>query len=77
MKRVFCLFAASLGALLIVGCQSTGTNLSLVYAGGTGAFGEDPAQPGEHSGQRFRQAIAEDAEPASTAVQAGPTTRPQ
>ena len=50
----------SVGALTLVGCQPSngGTGdqpngQSNATAGGNGAFGENPAQPGEHSGERF------------------------
>lgn len=52
--------AASLvvGGMTLAGCQSNNPNdqpnaQSGGTAGGNGAFGENPAQPGEHSGERF------------------------
>ena len=45
------------GGILFVGCQSNNPDRSNGDSGGTaggnGAFGENPAQPGEHSGERF------------------------
>jgi len=40
----------------VVGCESSNStppDQNSGYAGGNGSFGEDPAQPGEHSKQRF------------------------
>ena len=61
MKRlitplVIAMFAA--GALALVGCESSNPTTAPsgdqnAYAGGNGIFGEDPANPGEHSRQRF------------------------
>ena len=52
--------AASLviGGMTLAGCQPNNANdqpnaQSGGTAGGNGAFGENPAQPGEHSGERF------------------------
>ena len=48
-----------LGGLAVLGCQSNNSpdqqpnGQSNATAGGNGAFGENPAQPGEHSGERF------------------------
>jgi len=66
MKRmVLILVAAALGigGIGLAGCGSSGrfgrsaSQQDGPYAGGDGAFGEDPANPGEHSGERFRAAI--------------------
>lgn len=56
------------GAIAVVGCHSDNSQNSTAspYAGGNGEFGESPANPGEHSGQRFRQ----------DAFDNGPTTQP-
>jgi len=50
-------FAVSM-SFALVGCESSSSappDQNPGYAGGDGAFGEDPAQPGEHSGVRFHQ----------------------
>ena len=42
----------------VVGCESSNStppDQNPGYAGGDGTFGENPAQPGERSGQRFNQ----------------------
>ena len=54
------IFAGVLAALLFVGvgCESSNSSpndQNNGYAGGNGAYGENPVQPGEHSKQRFDQ----------------------
>lgn len=54
-----CVAAAAIaaGALALGGCESNPTTAPAgepsAYAGGTGVFGEDPVNPGEHSRERF------------------------
>jgi hypothetical protein len=48
----------TIGAMTVNGCNSNNPSeqpngQSNGTAGGNGAFGENPAQPGEHSGERF------------------------
>jgi len=48
----------AIGGASLVGCHSNNpeeqpNGQSNGTAGGNGAFGENPAQPGEHSGERF------------------------
>ena len=65
MKRMTFVFLT--GALVLngmfLGCASHddahATAQNGAYAGGNGVFGENPANPGEHSGQRFREASAD------------------
>ena len=57
-----------IGGLTLAGCQSndsTPSGQSNAYEGGNGAFGESPANPGEHSQERFRHATTDN-----------PTTQP-
>lgn len=62
MKRMISFVAAgalALGTTALVGCQSNNnppdsSSNQNPHEGGNGAFGEDPANPGEHSGQQFR-----------------------
>ena len=57
------MYAMALAAVLVcvgAGCESSNTTVghsdqNQGYAGGDGAFGEDPVQPGEHSRERFNQ----------------------
>lgn len=58
MKLTSVLVAAALaiGGICIGGCQSGQSQPSDQnngFAGGNGAFGENPVNPGEHSQQRF------------------------
>jgi hypothetical protein len=65
MKRLLTLAAASLsfaGSFALPGCtsnQPASQEQNQAYGGGNGAFGEDPAQPGEYSANRFRAAAGE------------------
>ena len=58
----------ALGGLLLVGCSSTPmspvatSSQNNAYAGGNGAFGEDPVNPGEYSRDRFNNAVAASAQ---------------
>lgn len=47
--------ALAMGGICISGCQSGSqpSDQNNGYAGGNGAFGENPVNPGEHSEQRF------------------------
>jgi len=61
MKRLayfIVLSTLGFGASLLVGCASTADSLdspaaSNPYAGGNGAFGEDPINPGEYAGDHW------------------------
>lgn len=61
MKRFATFFVATAivaGGLSLGGCQPNNSSdqqnaQSGGTAGGNGSFGENPAQPGEHSGERF------------------------
>ena len=63
MKAHFMLIAPALliGGAMLLGCESNNQGAAEVegssssYAGGNGAFGEDPVNPGEHSGEQFRR----------------------
>ena len=50
-----------IGGAMLLGCESDNQGAAAVegssspYAGGNGAFGEDPVNPGEHSGEQFRR----------------------
>ena len=65
MKRVFIGGSVLLATVVfLVGCGSSNqpapaasATTHTPYAGGDGAFGEDPVQPGEHSRERFMNAI--------------------
>ena len=61
--------ALALGSACLIGCESNNSSPDHGYAGGNGAFGENPAQPGERSGQRFNSSD-------STSFNNGPTTQP-
>lgn len=74
MNRLICFAmtgALAVGGVSLVGCQSENnnpppqSNSDNSYEGGNGAFGESPANPGEHSQQHFEK---------STGV--NPTTQP-
>lgn len=62
MKAHLILLASALliGGAVLFGCASDNEgakaveNSSSPYAGGNGAFGEDPVNPGEHAGEQFR-----------------------
>lgn len=66
MKRFLSLVTAAalaVGGLSLAGCQPKNNSdqqsaESGGTAGGNGAFGENPAQPGEHSGQQFNNSGA-------------------
>ena len=48
--------ALMIGGVSICGCQSSESQPGQQnhgYAGGNGAFGENPVNPGEHSAERF------------------------
>lgn len=57
MKRLICaaaVIALCFGGLALVGCESGLPDKDHnPYAGGTGVFGEDPVNPGEHARDRF------------------------
>lgn len=61
MKRIVAstfIIIFAIGALSLVGCESANPTTAPsgeqnAYAGGTGVFGEDSVNPGEHSRQRF------------------------
>jgi len=63
MKAHLMLIAPALliGGAMLLGCESNNQGAeaaersSSPYAGGNGAFGEDPVNPGEHSGEQFRR----------------------
>jgi len=59
MKLTTLVAAAALmiGGISLIGCEPNNNpsgGQDNGYAGGNGAFGENPANPGEHSGQRFQ-----------------------
>ena len=65
MKRFLIAGGAFLAStMLVAGCGSSNqpatastASAHIPYAGGDGAFGEDPVQPGEHSRERFMNAV--------------------
>ena len=65
MNRLFAFLgmaALAVGSAALAGCGSSNTpvmssNSSNAYAGGNGAFGEDPVNPGEHAHDRFMNAV--------------------
>ena len=66
------LFAAAL--LVPTGCGSGGQRGYVAtshsgYAGGNGAFGEDPVNPGEHARERFMNAIQASQQASAQAAQ--------
>jgi hypothetical protein len=65
MNRLFAFLGVAVlaaGSAALVGCGSNhpammSSNSSNAYAGGNGAFGEDPVNPGEHARDRFMSAV--------------------
>ena len=66
MKRLMSLFAVAslaVGGLVLAGCDSSSENLPPnergAYAGGNGAFGESPVNPGVYSSDSGSQSTTQ------------------